>query len=104
MREGALPTDAALPVSPPEDTLLGQLIGPYRLERLLGEGGFGRVYLGLHTAIGSQVAIKVLLPGRPLDEELTGRFLNEARAVNLIRHEGIVNVFDLGTLPDGHPY
>src|SRR5882757_9529594 len=87
-----------------EDLLLGTTIGVYRVARLLGIGGMGRVYKGVHPAIGSRVAIKVLSRECSDRRELVDRFFAEAKAVNLIRHENIVNVLDLATLPDGRPY
>jgi serine/threonine protein kinase len=87
-----------------EDVLLGTMIGVYRVARLLGIGGMGRVYKGVHPAIGSRVAIKVLSRECSDRRDLVDRFFAEARAVNLIRHEGIVNVLDLAMLPDGRPY
>src|SRR6185503_12271524 len=87
-----------------EDLLLGQTIGAYRIARLLGVGGMGRVYKGVHPQIGSRVAIKVLSRECSDRRDLVDRFFSEAKAVNLIRHESIVNVLDLATLPDGRPY
>jgi serine/threonine protein kinase len=87
-----------------DDLLLGTTIGPYRVARLLGIGGMGRVYKGVHPQIGSRVAIKVLSRECSDRRDLVDRFFSEAKAVNLIRHESIVNVLDLATLPDGRPY
>src|SRR3954469_721171 len=87
-----------------EDILLGTTIGVYRVARLLGIGGMGRVYKGVHPTIGSRVAIKVLSRECSDRRDLVDRFFAEAKAVNLIRHESIVNVLDLATLPDGRPY
>jgi serine/threonine-protein kinase len=87
-----------------DDVLLGTAIGPYRVARLLGVGGMGRVYKGVHPSIGSRVAIKVLSRECSDRRDLVERFFAEARAVNLIRHESIVNILDLATLPDGRPY
>jgi serine/threonine protein kinase len=87
-----------------EDVLLGTTIGAYRVARLLGIGGMGRVYKGVHPTIGSRVAIKVLSRECTDRRDLVERFFAEARAVNLIRHESIVNVLDLAMLPDGRPY
>ena len=87
-----------------DDMLLGQSIGAYRIARLLGVGGMGRVYKGVHPQIGSRVAIKVLSRECSDRRDLVDRFFSEAKAVNLIRHESIVNVLDLSTLPDGRPY
>ncbi|MGH9883951.1 MAG: serine/threonine-protein kinase, partial [bacterium] len=87
-----------------EDVLLGTMIGAYRVARLLGIGGMGRVYKGVHPTIGSRVAIKVLSRECSDRRDLVERFFAEAKAVNLIRHESIVNVLDLAMLPDGRPY
>jgi serine/threonine-protein kinase len=84
--------------------LLGTTIGVYRVARLLGIGGMGRVYKGVHPTIGSRVAIKVLSRECSDRRDLVERFFAEAKAVNLIRHESIVNVLDLAMLPDGRPY
>jgi tRNA A-37 threonylcarbamoyl transferase component Bud32 len=102
--EGWCPVDGT-PLAPRgEEVLLGTTIGAYRVARLLGVGGMGRVYKGVHPAIGSRVAIKVLSRECTDRRELVDRFFAEAKAVNLIRHESIVNVLDLATLPDGRPY
>jgi len=87
-----------------QDQLIGTEVGRYRIERLLGEGGMGRVYLAVQPMIGSQVAIKILSDECARNPELLERFFAEARAVNLIRHEGIVNVLDMAMLPDGRPF
>jgi serine/threonine protein kinase len=87
-----------------DDGLLGTAIGAYRVARLLGVGGMGRVYKGVQPQIGSRVAIKVLSRECADRRDLVERFFSEARAVNLIRHESIVNVLDLASLPDGRPY
>ncbi|HTL31514.1 MAG TPA: serine/threonine-protein kinase [Kofleriaceae bacterium] len=87
-----------------DDPILGATIGPYRVARLLGIGGMGRVYKGVHPTIGSRVAIKVLSRECSDRRDLVDRFFAEAKAVNLIRHESIVNVLDLAMLPDGRPY
>ena len=86
------------------DPLLGAMVGPYRLVEAIGAGGMGRVYKGVNPTIRSRVAIKVLSHDCAEKAELVERFFSEARAVNLIRHESIVNVLDLARLPDGRPY
>jgi len=98
-RDGArlLPADQG-------DPLLGETVGSYRIAALIGAGGMGRVYLGVHPNIGSRVAIKVLSLECASRPELVERFFAEAQLVNRIRHEGIVNVVDLALLPDGRPY
>lgn len=86
------------------DPLLGSELGSYRLVRRIGAGGMGQVYLGVQPAIGSRVAIKLLSLELSGDAEQVERFFTEARAVNVIRHEGIVNVLDLSRTVEGRPY
>src|SRR5688500_3745732 len=86
------------------DPLLGSMVGPYRIAHLVGAGGMGRVYKGVNPSIRSRVAIKVLSHECSQRPDLIDRFFAEARAVNLIRHESIVNVLDLSKLADGRPY
>ncbi len=87
-----------------DDSLVGRTVGSYRIERLIGRGGMGNVYLGVQPNIGSRVAVKVLTgSARPGSKEVE-RFFAEARAVNFIRHDGLVNVIDLAHLADGRPY
>jgi serine/threonine protein kinase len=86
------------------DPLLGTMVGPYRVAHLVGTGGMGRVYKGVNPTIRSRVAIKVLSHECSQRPDLIDRFFAEARAVNLIRHESIVNVLDLSKLSDGRPY
>jgi len=84
--------------------LVGQKINNYEVRSLLGEGGMGAVYLAEHPIIKTRFAIKVLHPEFMRDPEAIARFTNEARAANAIRHPNIVEIIDLGTLPDGLPY
>jgi tRNA A-37 threonylcarbamoyl transferase component Bud32 len=83
---------------------VGKSVGNYRLTRLLGKGAFGAVYEGAHPVIGSRVAVKVLHPHISRDPTIAERFVNEARAVNLIGHDGLVHVFDFDRLEDGRQY
>jgi serine/threonine protein kinase len=84
--------------------LIGQRFGNYRALSLLGEGGMGSVYLAEHPDIGRKVAVKVLRVELSRDTQLLGRFLNEARAANAIRHPNIIEILDSGTTPEGMPY
>src|SRR5215510_15072963 len=84
--------------------MLNQTVGNYRILSLLGEGGMGVVYLAQHPGIGRKAAIKVLHPDLARNADLVTRFFNEARAANAIKHPGIVEVYDFGTLPDGASY
>lgn len=82
----------------PDGALLGR---KYRVERLLGAGGMGAVYLAENTDIGRKVAIKVLHPSFARDAKVLQRFRMEARAAGAIGHPGIVDVLDLGTTENG---
>jgi serine/threonine-protein kinase len=81
---------------PERDSLVGETVGNYRILKSLGVGGMGVVYLGENPEIESKVAIKVLLPGYVSNPKITKRFLDEARAVNRIGHQGIVRIHDCG--------
>jgi len=72
----------------------GQQIGGYTVLRLLGRGGMGEVYLGQHRRVSRRAAIKVLVPELSSNQGVVERFFNEARAASLIRHPGIVEIFD----------
>lgn len=81
-----------------------QFVGPYRVIRLLGEGGMGMVYEAIRDDIGARAAVKVLRPEFARNADAAARFFNEARAANMIQHAGIVRVFDYGQLPSGEAY
>lgn len=83
---------------------VGQTVGSYRITRQLGEGAMGQVFEGLQEEIGKRVAIKVLHPHLAQFPEAVNRFLNEARAVNLIAHPSLVTIFESGRLPDNSAY
>ena len=76
----------------------GQQLGSYRLNRLLGQGGFADVYLGEHVYLGTFAAIKVLQVH--LGNEERQNFLDEARIVARLMHPHIVRVFDFGVEGD----
>jgi serine/threonine-protein kinase len=85
--------------------VIGKHINNYEVVSLLGEGGMGTVYLALHPIMGRKAAIKVLKPELARDESLVMRFFNEARAANAIRHPNIIDIIDVGLLPDDNvPY
>src|SRR5689334_13860013 len=86
------------------DSIEGTRLGAYRIEKLLGEGAMGEVYLAVHEALGRPVALKTLKPAVAADRSLTERFFAEARAVNIIRHENIVECTDLVDDPTGTSY
>lgn len=83
----------------------GEIIdGKYRIVRLIGEGGMGSVYEGENTLIHRRVAIKVLHAGLAESGEAVMRFEREAQAAGRIGSEHIVEVLDLGLLPNKDRY
>lgn len=84
------------------DKLTGQILkGKYKVEKLLGEGGMGAVYLGQHVEIGKPVAIKILLSDITKEPASFERFKREAKATAQIKHPNIVGVSDFGQTDDG---
>ncbi len=94
------PRDGAF-LQAPTDPRTGMRAGNYLLMGPLGEGGMGQVYRGEHVVIKKEVAIKVLRSQLAGDRQVIDRFLMEARAASMIRHNNIVDVTDFGKLPDG---
>jgi eukaryotic-like serine/threonine-protein kinase len=72
-----------------------ELGGRYRLERKIGEGGMGQVYLGVDTRLGRSVAVKVLPRSVDSDPEGVKRFMREARLAATLQHPGITVVHDI---------
>jgi eukaryotic-like serine/threonine-protein kinase len=76
---------------------VGQQLGNYRLNRLLGQGGFANVYQGEHVYLKTQAAIKVLHARLATSEQ--DNFLNEARTIAALDHQHIVRVLEFGVEP-----
>jgi serine/threonine protein kinase len=83
---------------------MGTLVGEYRIQDRIGEGGMGTVYSAVHPIIGKKVAIKVLAAKLAKNKNAIRRFVLEARAVNDIQHPGLVDIFSFGCLTDGRHY
>ena len=87
------------------DPLIGTCLdGRYVITGVLGRGGMGIVYEGVHEQLERAVAIKVLGPDTATDPVVVERFLREARFASSLGHGNIVDVSDLGRLADGRPY
>ncbi|MEM7584463.1 MAG: serine/threonine-protein kinase [Acidobacteriota bacterium] len=79
-------------------------VGPYRIQRLLGRGGMGSVYLAdREDDYEQQVALKLVTWGAD-SEELLSRFYNERQILAHLQHPGIARLLDGGTFDDGIPY
>ncbi|MDX6405833.1 MAG: serine/threonine protein kinase, bacterial [Blastocatellia bacterium] len=79
------------------DSYVGQTLDEkYRLERLLGQGGMGAVYLATHLGTERYVALKLITPQFMRNEEFVERFKREARAAGRLRHPNVVDVTDFG--------
>jgi serine/threonine protein kinase len=89
-------------LQPGTDPMLGQVLaGRYLIQRKLGEGGMGAVYLATHNVLEKQVALKVLHGEFARKPDLVERFMQEAKAASRIRHENVIDISDFGTTPDG---
>jgi serine/threonine protein kinase len=90
----------------PKDSLdkyVGQVLDEkYRLERLLGQGGMGAVFLATHLGTDRFVALKLIAPQFMLNPEFVERFKREARAAGRLRHPNVVDVTDFGFSGTGH--
>lgn len=88
----------------PHDPLIGTMVGRFRVEKKIGQGGMGSVYELLQPAIHKRMALKLLHEEYVGRKEIVQRFFDEARAVNLIGHPSIVDITDFSHLPDGRPF
>src|SRR5580704_13459015 len=99
-----LPSAPGLPSAEPVRTepaaLVGKtLAGKYLLKRMLGEGGMGAVYEGVHAEIGKRVAVKLITNEGDASGDVAARFKREAQAANAARSDHLVEVFDVGRDP-----
>ncbi|HEX2016221.1 MAG TPA: serine/threonine-protein kinase, partial [Solirubrobacteraceae bacterium] len=75
---------------------VGEAVGPYLLEGVLGEGGMGCVFLARRQDADELVALKVLKAGLPAEQEYARRFAHEARATAAVRHPHLVELLEVG--------
>src|SRR5271156_4756118 len=76
--------------------IAGVLDGKYRIDKQLGAGGMGNVYLATHLWTTRAVAVKVIAPKWATEPQFLARFQREAQACGRLRHPNIVNVTDFG--------
>ncbi len=87
------------------DLHAGEVVaGKYRVERIIGAGGMGLVYLVTHVELKEQMALKVLLPEVQQKERTVRRFLREAQSAARLKGPNIARVIDLGRLDSGAPF
>jgi eukaryotic-like serine/threonine-protein kinase len=77
------------------EQLIGQAIGPYTVDRLIGQGGFAWVFAGHATGTGVPAAVKVLKPRYAGDPQLESRFRNEAKVASELDHPNIVRILEI---------
>ncbi len=88
-----------------EERLIGQMIeGRYRIDSKLGAGGMGAVFRGTQTAVGREVAIKVLAKDVATDVNAVKRFMQEAKAASALSHPNTITIHDFGQTADGLLY
>jgi serine/threonine-protein kinase len=88
---------------PPDDPGSHEVVGPYRLESVLGEGAVGTVYRAVRISDGQVVALKVLKGRLGADEVYQRRFAHEARAAQAVQHKHLVPIIEAGEA-DGRSY
>lgn len=74
----------------------GESLGPYRIERILGQGGMGTVYEAFDTSLHRTVALKVLSDEHARNREVVDRFQREARAAGSLTHPNITHIYSIG--------
>ena len=94
----AVPASSSAPraaaVAGPADPLLGVQRGDYRVQKFIGDGKWGRVYLALQLSVNRRVGLKALDPARSEDDGMRAQFLADARAKAAVQHPFIMTVFE----------
>lgn len=89
-------------LAPKGDPMIGrEVIGQFRIEKKLGDGGMGAVYLAEQTSVSRPAVIKVLKSQLGGSSEGTGRFAVEAKAASSLNHPNIVTIYNYGAMEDG---
>jgi eukaryotic-like serine/threonine-protein kinase len=95
--------------APPDDRTEGslppgQLVGAYRIEKLVGTGGMGWVYQACHALTARVVALKVLREDQLTQDRAIDRMMREASILASVSHAGIPRFYECGLLDDGRPW
>jgi serine/threonine protein kinase/HEAT repeat protein len=91
-------------VNPSAESLIGTTVGDYKIIDIIGQGGMGTVYTAEHQQLHHLTACKVLRAEVANHPETVERFLQEARFISRIRHINLIDIFDIGELPDKRLY
>src|SRR5689334_16929844 len=87
------------------DTLApGTCTGEYVIERFIVQGGCGAVYSAKHRTTCRQAAVKVLHASLVKTRKMVERFKREVEVIRLLQHPCIIEIYDIGELPDGRPF
>ncbi len=104
-RRSGASVDPSEPSPFESETWTGRVVDDrYTIERLLGEGGMGAVFLAEHKKLQKKVALKIILPQFAGDGEIAERFAREAMASAKLDHPHVASALDYGTLPEGGAY
>jgi serine/threonine-protein kinase len=87
-----------------EELAPGARAGAWEIVRTLARGGHGAVYVAQHRETSSRAAVKVLYRRHASSPEMAARFVREGRILSRLRHPGVVEILELGMLPDGRPF
>ena len=98
---GALGSGSGIGDAVDEPVKIGDVVGSYRVVELLGTGGMGRVYRAEHVKLGRAVALKALNSKYSTNREAVSRLFGEARAVNQIHHQNLIEITDFLEPPEG---
>ncbi|MCA9935476.1 MAG: protein kinase [Anaerolineales bacterium] len=85
-------------------TLIGQQIAQYTIQKHIARGGMADVYLAQDIDLQRPVALKIMLAALSADQEFVARFHREARTVAKLDHPNIIQVYNIGLTPGGQPY
>lgn len=95
-------SDGVVPKTVPNNTksIIGEKVGHYLIEGMIGAGGMGMIHKAKDTRLGRYVALKCLPPHLTADKQNRERFLNEARAVSRLDHTNICTLYEIGETKD----
>jgi len=99
-------SDNQIPADASENSrsMIGEQIGPYKIEEIIGAGGMGMIHKATDTRLDRFVALKCLPPHLTVNNQNRERFLNEAKAVSRLDHPNICTLYDIGETNDKQLY